>query len=329
MHLTAVVPGSLVPAALAAELSASLQAPTLARLLARSAVVSDMTSAPGLADLTWLAREAHGMAPPAATAPYAWAALTGTHHEHRQIWHADPVHVAIGRDSLIVQGLADAAPDVTESDALLTAANECLQPAGLALRRAGTQWFLHADRDWAMSPLPLAAVIGRPLPPDVPEDGDALRWSRLHNEIQMRWHAHPVNEAREAQGRPVINALWLHGGGMWSRRPPLRWPRVHTARADLQGLARAAGVAVAAPDDAVTGDALLVWDDALDAAREGNWADWMRAMQAIDRRLATLPPSATLELVMTGWRRIRARSARPSDRYRLWRREALARALAE
>jgi hypothetical protein len=329
MRLTVVVPGSLVPAALAAELSASLQAPTLARLLERSAVVSEATSAPGLADATWLAREVQGVPPPAPTAPYAWAALTGTHDEQRQVWHADAIHIAVGRDSLIVQGLGEAAPDASESDQLLAAANECLEAAGVELNRAGTQWFLLADRTWTMRPQPLAAVIGRPLPPARPEDGDALQWSRLLNEIQMSWHAHAVNEAREAQGRPGINALWLHGGGTWSRLPPLRWPRVHTRRAVLQGVAQAAGALVSAPDDVAAGDGLHVWDEALAAACEGDWGHWLRGMQLIDRRLAALPHSATLELVMTGWQRIRIRTARPSDRFRFWRRETLAQALAE
>jgi len=329
MHLTAVVPGSLVPAPLAAELAASLEAPTLARLLRGSSAASDSTSAAGLADATWLAREVYGVAPPAPTAPYAWAALAGLHDEKLHLWQADPVHIAIGRDSLIVQDLGNAMPSEAEADALISVANEALRPACCALQRQGAEWFLRADRAWTMAPRPLSAVLGQPLPVAGADDGDALHWSRLLNEIQMRWHADPVNRDREANGLPVINSLWLHGGGTWSSRTPLRWPRVHTQRVDLQGLAIAAGATIARPDDDVNGDALLVWDDALCLAREADWSGWLVAMQAIDRRLASLPPSATLELVMTGRERIRVRFARPSDRYCFWRRTALEEALAE
>jgi hypothetical protein len=329
MHLTAVVPGSLVPAPLAAELTASLQAPTLARLLRSSSSASESTSAPGLADLTWLAREVYGVPPPAPTAPYAWAALAGSHDAHPHLWQADPVHIAIGRDSLIVQDLRDAMPGEAEADALIMAANEALRSAGCALQRKGAWWFLRADRAWTMAPRPLSAVLGQPMPVTGADDGDALHWSRLLNEIQMRWHADPVNRDREANGMPAINSLWLHGGGTWRLRTPLRWPRVHTQRFDLQGLAIAAGATFAKPDDAVNGDALLVWDDALAFAREADWSGWLVAMQAIDRRLASLPPSATLELVMTGRERIRVRCARPSDRLCFWRRTALEQALAE
>jgi hypothetical protein len=329
MHLTAVVPGSLVPAPLAAELTASLQAPTLARLLRGSSAASESTSAPGLADATWLAREVYGVPPPAPTAPYAWAALVGSRDAQLHLWQADPVHIAIGRDSLIVQDLGNAMPSEAEANALITAANETLRPAGCTLQRKGAWWFLRADRAWTMTPRPLSAVLGQPLPVTRADDGDALHWSRLLNEIQMRWHADPVNRDREAQGLPVINSLWLHGGGTWRSRTPLRWPRVHTQRFDLQGLAIAAGATIAKPDDAVNGDALLVWDDALAFAREADWSGWLVAMRAIDCRLASLPPSATLELVMTGRERIRVRCARPSDRYCFWRRTALAQALTE
>jgi hypothetical protein len=329
MHLTAVVPGSLVPAPLAAELTASLQAPTLMRLLISSSAASESTSAPGLADATWLAREVYRVPLPAPTAPYAWSALANSRDAQLHLWHADPVHIAIGRESLIVQDLGNAMPSAAEADALITAANEALRPAGCALQRQGAGWFLRADRAWTFSPQPLSAVLGQPIPIAGADDGDALHWSRLLNEIQMRWHADPVNRHREAQGLPVINSLWLHGGGTWRPQTPLRWPRVYTQRFDLQGLAIAAGATFARPDDAVNSDALLVWDDALAFAREADWSAWLVAMQAIDRRLASLPPSATLELVMTGRKRIRVRCARPSDRYFFWRRTALEESLAE
>ena len=329
MHLTAFVPGALVPTELSVELVSALKVPALSRLLERAARSVESSCTPGLADATWISREVYGVPPPAPTAPFAWAALTRTSDSQPHVWHADPVHIAIGRDSLIVQDLANAAPNDAEADALLVVANEYLQSAGCALHRTGTNWFLLADRAWAMSPLPLSAVLGQPLPMADSAKGDALRWSRLHNEVQMRWHADPVNEAREARGLPVVNALWLHGGGTWSARPPLKWRCLHSARADLQGLFIAAGAAVASPDAMLTDGALLVCDDAIASARDGDWTRWLDAMQAVDRRLAALPPSATLELVLTGWRCARAWSVHPSDRFYFWRRTALAQALAE
>ena len=39
------------------------------------------------------------------------------------------------------------------------------------------------------------------------------RIRRLQSEAQLVFHAHPVNEAREARGEPVVNSLWLSGCG--------------------------------------------------------------------------------------------------------------------
>ena len=51
------------------------------------------------------------------------------------------------------------------------------------------------------------------LPKDTNEIGIAKRWRKIQNEVQMRWHIHPVNEARDANGLPTINSIWLYGVG--------------------------------------------------------------------------------------------------------------------
>ncbi len=328
MHLTLMLTGSLVPAELAVELAAAAQMPALQQRLARAAQQTETMSSTASADADWIATQVFGVAQAAPTAPYAWAALTGTPPTAPTLWHADPIHVAVGRDSLIVHELAGASPTEVDSDALIAAANETLRDDRCALVRAGEKWFLCTEAPWSMAPLPLSAVIGRPLE-IASRDNDSGRWTRLHNEIQMRWHDHPVNQARESQGKPPINALWLHGGGTWQRHPPLRWPRVHSDRAELRGIAAAAGAGVADAAEAVTGDALLVWDDALTAARAGDWSSWIEAISTVDHRLGALPPAATLEIVLCGRHRTKTWIARPSDRLRIWRRASVAEALAE
>ena len=328
MHLTLMLPGSLVPADLAPELISALRAPALGRLLERAAPAETSTTVQDSAESTWIARHVFGTPGRAPTAPYAWKALTRDADTGGVVWHADPVHIEVGRDSLIVRGL-DAPPDEAEADALIAAANEPLAEAHCELRRAGTQWFLHADRAWSFRPPPLSEALGQPYSPAESDEQDAMHWSRLHNTIQMRWHTDPVNEAREGRGLPPINALWLHGGGAWRALPPLRWPRVHSERAELHGAATAAGSTTARVTDAVTENALLVWDDALPAARQHDWKNWLGSMSVIDRRLATLPSFQTLELVLTGRRQARSWIVQPSDRLKLWRSTRLAKAMAE
>jgi hypothetical protein len=330
MRLTLMLPGALVPTLLASELSAALQAPALSRVVARATPSGEWsaTTEDQIPEDQWLAREVFGTHFPAPTAPYAWAELSGLKETSKTIWRADPIHVAIGRDSLFVQSLHDAPVTEPEANDLLAAANALCATEQCELQRVGADWFLLCERAWSLRPPPLSAVTGAPLPlPDV-DIADSLHWSRLHNDIQMRWHAHPVNEAREARGVPVVNGLWLHGGGTWKALPRMPWARVHSHRADLRGAAHAAGASAAADDAAPDSDALMMWDDALPARSSADWSVWLEAMARIDRRIAALP-GADIDLVLSGRQRLRQWRARPADRFKLWRHQSLAEALVE
>jgi hypothetical protein len=244
------------------------------------------------------------------------------------IWRADPVHIALGRESLVVLSLHDAPLLEDQADALLAAATELCADAQCELQRVGSEWFMLGAQSWSLRPPPLTAMAGAPLPlPDANSAG-ALQWSRLHNAIQMRWHAHPVNDAREARGLPAVNGLWLHGGGTWKTLSRMPWLRIHSSRAELRGAALAAGLQAGAFDTAPDCDALLVWDDALRARLNADWPAWLAAMASIDRRLAALP-NAEFELVFSGRQRLTQWRARPVDRLKLWRHHPLSEALAE
>lgn len=330
MRLTLMLPGALTPSALATELAGALQAPALGRIVARGALAGDWSASDEVPapDDHWLAREVFGIHGRAPTAPYAWAALTGRRETTQEVWRADPIHIALGRESLIVHSLHDSPLMETEADQLLAAANELCANAQCELRRAGSEWFMFTAQPSSLQPPPLTAMAGAPLPLPNSNSADALRWSRLHNAIQMRWHAHPVNEAREARGLPIVNGLWLHGGGTWKPLSRMPWPRVHSSRPDLRGAAQAADAQADTGDTAPDSDALLVWDDALRACLNADWTAWLAAMANIDRRLAALP-DAELDLVLSGRHRLRQWRARPVDRLKLWRNHSLAEVLAE
>jgi hypothetical protein len=326
MRLTLLLAGALVPAAMAGELIPRLYAPTLERALARARPQAAEHTPGHAADAVWIAREIHEVQPPAPTAPHAWFALTGERSVERSIWHADPIHVAVGREHLTVHPLDAAAPSDAEADALIGAGNELLADADCELRRVDAHWFLRVPEDWALRHATTAAMLGRPLPLAAHDEADALRWNRLHTALQMQWHADPVNRARAERGMPTVDALWLHGGGRWSPLPRLRWSTVHSDRPALRGAALAAGADVQPASASVRGDALLVWDDASQPAGfDGE--RWLAALQTIDRRMAELPP-ADLELVLTGASHRRAWLARPLDHLRIWQRNRLPEALA-
>lgn len=337
MPLTLLLSGALLPAGLPAsaiaDLNAALRAPVLARWLQRATVLSHRATGTLPAHDAWLAGQVFG-APdrPAPLAPYAWTELGGEPLGTTTVWFADPVHVVIGRDSLIIQPLP-VPPTDEESDALITAANEALVDGAAGLRRRGAQWFLHTATPWSLRPVPLDAMLGTPFSlPAADDPADARRWARLHNAVQMNWHQHPVNTGREAHGTPPVNALWLHGGGRWAALPALRWSRVYSDGPGLRGAARAAGATASNAAGAWADDALVDLPQALPAARIGDWSAWLSAMAELDRELARATAAQSIarsiELVLTAHDRVRTWRVDASDRLRFWRRNDLAAALS-
>jgi hypothetical protein len=325
MHFTLLVAGALLPGELAAALTASLNTPNLKSRLSR-AICSEqrVSSEVAGAHFGWLANTLFRQAAPAPTAPYAYAQLTGA-AAPEFVWHADPVHMEAARDHLVVQSLGDDAPSAKESSALITIANELALRTGSRLTKSDEHWFLLSDHDWQIDARPLAAITEAAL--ELPHGRDALTWSRLHNEIQMAWHAHDVNAQREAEGKRTVNAIWLHGGGRWKPLPPIEFSQVQSDAAELQGAARAAG-ANAAPVHAPTTDrSLIVSDNAWDARRREDWGTWLQAISEVDRSLIKHPEDA-IDLIFSG-NTLRTFKLRSSDRYKLWRRRTLAQAFSE
>ena len=329
MSLTLLLPGALLPREVVRALAEPLAATGLASALARAHLVgdSDAESPPHLA---WLADHLFQREAPLATAPYAYADLAGHAPAADQfLWHADAVHLELARDHLVLTSLA-APPTDDEARALLAAANALAADADVAIARMGDHWFLRAPRPWELDARPLAATIGRPLPAVLPAGRDAATWSRLLTEIQMTWHAHPVNEAREARGEPTVNSVWLHGGGHWAPLPRPDYSSVLADEPEWRGAAQAAGIA-ASPASATPGgdNALVVWTDLLAPRLLQDWTGWIAALRALDQRLAPLARSHSVDFVLTGETTLRRLRSRPSDRLKFWRAGSLEQVLSE
>lgn len=337
-----VVPGALVPAALAPAVTAQLDTAALAARLqrGRSATVRPAAS-DGAPHLPWLWSRFGGTGTPV-TAPYAWRALAPATDlpAAQALWHADPVHFAFARDHLLVTALSDAPLTHDETETLAAQAAAAAAECGAALHVLNGHWFLSFDPPWSLSAVPLAGALGRSALNLLPTGADASRWRRLLNEIQMRWHALPLNERREAEGQPTVNGLWLHGGGTW--RPLGARPFAALATADpvLRGWALASGVAPAAlaGEDEVpapTGDVLALCPQLAAAHAAEDWEAWRvefeRLSAALDARCerAFARGFDRVTLVLAGRETLRIIELRASDRLRIWRRAPLAELLAE
>lgn len=343
MRYFVVVPGALVPASLAPALTAPLPASAfMARLQRGRSVVLRMDDGRVAPHLAWLWSRFGGTGTPV-TAPYAWRALAPARNlpEESALWHADLVHFALARDHLLVTALHDAPPTPEEVETLAAEAAAAAASHGAALHVAdGAHWFMSFDPPWSLQTVPLAAALGSSAFDSMPTGTDAPRWRRLLTEIQMRWHALPLNEWREAAGRPTINGLWLHGGGVW--RPLPARPFAAVARGDpvLRGWALASGLApeaLAREDEppAPTGDALALYEHLVAAFTTEDWERWRRDFERLADALAAQCERAfargfeCVTLALAGRAMLRLVEMRAADRLRLWRRAPLAELLAE
>lgn len=133
---------------------------------------------------------------------------------------ADPVYL---RPDLRGVFLTDARrlAITTEEAAALTAAfnrqfvDQAVQLAAYHPER----WYLQLPAAPGLRTWPLAQAVGRDVRDLLPFGPDKGRWHALLTETQMLFYAHPVNQARAQRRQPLINSLWLWGGG---ELPPAR-----------------------------------------------------------------------------------------------------------
>jgi len=215
---------------------------------------------------------------------------------HDGCWfHADPVHLRPDRDRLLLFAGPALALRADEADALVAAFNAHFAGDGLYLIAARPdRWYLRVVEPPNLRTCPLYDVVGRDLDACLPSGPDARAWNRWQNEAQMLFYGHPVNQARETAGRPVISGVWTWGGGVLSAVSG--GPALTIADHPLAvGLALAGGGArrgldaldCAARRDA-TGTVLVFWDSLWQAVPAGDVDAWRRGLDALDALVATL-----------------------------------------
>jgi hypothetical protein len=201
---------------------------------------------------------------------------------------ADPVHLQPDRDRLLLFDIDCSELRRDEADALVADIARLLadDPWRLEAARA-ERWYLHVKETPAMSTRSLFRVTGQDIRPHLPAGGQAMVWQARLAEIEMLLHMHPVNEAREREGRRPVNSLWCWGGGKLPPPSIAHWAAVWTDEPLGQGLARLCGVPWAALPatagdclrEAGPGEHLLVLDSLRRPARLGDLRNWAGLME--------------------------------------------------
>lgn len=281
------VPALFLPQEVAAEACGGLNVPALETLLARA----QPAPLPAGSLETWLC-DRFGVAG-AAVAPVTLRA-DGMEPGAAYWLRADPVHLFLRHNQMVLQAELPLSPD--EASSLCASLNAHFSGAGMHYFAPHPQrWYLQLEAEPGMQAHPLAQVAGKNVHAHLPQGPDALYWHGVLNEIQMLFHGHALNLAREARGELPINSVWLWGGG----REGARLARLARPCGKLCGdsaladaFARAAGMPGGAlPDDARDwldggGDLLLVWEGLQRAVLRGDLQAWQHAMLQFEQRCA-------------------------------------------
>lgn len=247
MHLTLFVPDLLWPDM---EHAAAFDFPG-AEHLARALSLAEYTQTPMGKTASWEGRLAclfgfHDTHPPLAALRSLGDGLAGT-----GTWLcADPVNLDFIQQSLVLSPTA--ADTLTDADvaSLVESLNEEFADQGRFVIAANDgnacHWYFIPNND--ASGLPdLAAcsrLAGRRIDADETREllgRDGLFWI---NRIQMSLNQHPVNQARDAAGLPLINSLWPWGLGTLQHAPPPHFASASGDAAILRGLCQSTQTAL-------------------------------------------------------------------------------------
>jgi hypothetical protein len=299
MHLQLLIPGLVWPEAMAS----CPQLPSLEILLARGRRARSV-AADGRA---WL-YAAHDVTPAEATrasdpeqrdwpaAPFSLLADGGAPDGACWIC-ADPVHLRLQRDALLLADASLLGLRREEADALVASLNAHFAVDGFELQALyPDRWYAKLQAMPELATTPLALAAGQSVDPNLPRGADAAIWHARMNEVQMLLHNHPVNEAREARNQMPVNSLWFWGAGALPVRDedsPVAFSHVWATDPLARGLGLWSGaLALDVPTSAsilleatpATGVGLVVLDG-LEAARAygdiGAWESRLREIESV------------------------------------------------
>lgn len=263
-------------------------------------------------------------------------------HQTTDCWRVTPVHLHAGLDHVRLDPPAQLGLTPDESTALAASISPLLRETGFQLLQPQTaRWYLKPIDMPGAGPLPADAfgwrsASGRSIEAFLPSDSAARSWRRLLTEIQMTWFEHPVNEARQAQGKASVNSVWLDGRAGRATRFP--FDACYSDFASVTGLAISAGLSAAADPRLSRSDqpghwrSLLVAPDLCkyDQAEDVDEPQWIwnqitRWCDTDNRLLAETitpepcPPVSARTVVLTGNRRQITLCSMPADRWKFWR----------
>lgn len=206
---------------------------------------------------------------------------------------ADPVHMQVRRDHLVLLGADMLSISDAEAEAITAALNRHFESDGLhfAFEKPDI-WLVRLPEPPHLATTPISQVIGRDITASLPKGVDAMRWNHILNEIQMLLHDHPVNDEREKAGRLTINSVWFWGGGISPDVRQTPFASIASNNSVARGLAKQSATPhFPVPENAeawlaklgTEGEHLVILEDLFFPSKYGDgnaWDERLRALEA-------------------------------------------------
>jgi hypothetical protein len=264
--------------------------PALERLLSRARVVKQPASDPE-STLAAFFRLPHGDGDQLAVAPLTWLDDTGE-RTTGFIMRADPVHLRADQACLRLFDSTTFDLNAQEARDLVATLNDYYSRQGWQLHAPLPQrWYLTLNETPELVTVAPARLAGRDISDGLPQGKHAVTWHAFLNEVQMLFHEHQVNLAREQRGEPAVNSIWPWGGGYLPGRISTMVNLVIAGHPLPRGLARLAGIPCRdLPVDATElmvesqGGLQLVWLDRLERpSRYGEVEAWHEGISQLEQ----------------------------------------------
>ena len=216
--------------------------PALEKLLSRGNYRSDI---PAGYERTLMELFSQPQSPDSDVPEGALSRYAQTREKPEGVWLcAAPVHLFADQSRVYLNVIDEAALSESEAEQLIAELNNLYKEDGWEfVQHTSTSWYLHIPARPDIRTTPLRAVNGKPIHDKLPQGPDALTWHRALNEIQMLFHASPVNQIRQEKGELAVNGVWLWGvGELPEASENNRWQVIWTNLPMVKGLALLNGV---------------------------------------------------------------------------------------
>jgi hypothetical protein len=146
--------------------------------------------------------------------------------DHTSLLIAEPIHLRVERDGLVMTPLAEEDAITTrEATQWVATLNQYFRDQGWRFTvLSATRWLVVAPRPLTVTTTAAARLPGQQVFEHVPTGQDARVLRQIMNEVQMLFHEHSLNGQRQGAGQLPVSGIWFWGH---AALPP---PRILTAR---------------------------------------------------------------------------------------------------